>query len=60
MFNSLAYTELYFAIAMIFRKLELELFDTTREDVEVVHDFFMGTAKSGSKGVRARVVRLVA
>lgn len=41
---------------MIFRKFELELFDTTSEDVEVVHDFFMGTARNESKGVRARVV----
>ena len=42
---------------MICRNFELELFETTLEDVEVKHDFFLALPKLGSKGVRAKVVR---
>jgi hypothetical protein len=36
----------------MFRRFELELFETTMEDVKMVRDKFVGNAKAGSKGVR--------
>lgn len=54
---NLAYAELYLALANIFRKFELELYDVVRErDVDVSHDFFNPSPKLESVGVRARVV----
>ncbi|KAJ9602459.1 hypothetical protein H2200_013002 [Cladophialophora chaetospira] len=52
---NLAYAELLFAVAMIFRNLELELFETTWEDVEIVHDFFVSMPRLDRKGVRVKV-----
>ena len=42
---------------MICRNFELELYKTTREDVDVKHDFFVALPNLDSKGVRAKVVR---
>ena len=53
--SSLAYAELLFAIAMIIRKFDLELFETTWEDVEIVHDFFVALPRLDSKGVQIKV-----
>lgn len=55
--QSLAYAELLFGIAMIVRNFELELYETTWDDVELVHDFFIAMPKLGSNGVRVKVVR---
>ncbi|TVY42179.1 Cytochrome P450 monooxygenase [Lachnellula occidentalis] len=49
---SLAYTEIFFAVAMIIRRFEMRLYETDFDDVKVVHDFFMGYPKLNSKGVR--------
>jgi len=54
---NLAYAELRFAIATIFRRFELELFDTSKADVEIVHDYFVGMPLMTSKGIRVRVLR---
>lgn len=54
---NLSYAELYLALAAVFRRFELSLFETTREDVEVVHDFVAGAAKLDSKGMRVVVVK---
>ncbi len=52
---NLAYAEIYLTLAAVFRRFEFELFETTREDVEVYHDFFNPQPKLGSKGVRVMV-----
>ncbi|KAI9883898.1 MAG: hypothetical protein M1823_004311 [Watsoniomyces obsoletus] len=53
---NLAYAELYMTLAAIFRRFDLELFETSYEDVKLVHDFFNPCAKLDSKGVRVHVV----
>jgi hypothetical protein len=51
--SSLAKAELYLVIASIFRKFEdMELFETTRKDVDMKHDFFIPFPDLSSKGVR--------
>ncbi|ETN37785.1 uncharacterized protein HMPREF1541_07408 [Cyphellophora europaea CBS 101466] len=55
--KNLGYVELWFALGVAFRRFELELYETTIEDVTVVHDFFIGVTELSSKGVRAKVVR---
>ena len=52
---SLAYAELLFAVAMIIRNFELELYETTYEDVEIVHDFFVAMPRLDRNNVRAKV-----
>lgn len=51
----LAYAELYLTLEAVFRRFELQLFETTRADVDVAHDFVAGTPRVDSKGVRVRV-----
>lgn len=43
-------------LAHIFRRFSLELYETDASDVEVVHDFFIPSARLDSKGVRVKVV----
>ena len=43
-------------LATIFRKFELELYETDITDVELAHDFFLPSPKLDSKGVRIKVV----
>lgn len=64
---NLAYAELYIVIAGIFRKYDLydatgrqrgptlELFESTREDVDMVSDFAVPFIRDGRKGVRVVV-----
>lgn len=44
-------------IANVFRRLDMELFETERDDVTVVRDAFIGHPKKGSKGVRVKVLK---
>lgn len=37
--TSLAYAEIYVTLATIFRRFDLELYETTREDVDAVRKF---------------------
>jgi hypothetical protein len=39
----------------LFRKYELELFETSIEDIKMAHDFFAPVPRLDSKGVRIRV-----
>lgn len=55
MFDSLAYAEMYVTVATVFRRFDMELFDTTYEDVEVAHEFHIPQVKYGSKGVQVLV-----
>ena len=48
---SLASAEIYVCLARIFGEFDMKLFDTEREDLEQVHDFFSPFPRS-SKGLR--------
>lgn len=52
---NLAHAEIYLTLAAVFRRFELELYETTREDVDLVHDFFNPSPRKDSKGVRVLV-----
>jgi hypothetical protein len=55
--RSLAISELYFAIAMLWRRLELEVYDTLEErDVWTTNDCFIGMTDLESEGVKVRVL----
>lgn len=51
----LAWAELYIGLANVFRRVDFELFETGREEVEMASEFFVPKPKAGSKGVRAVV-----
>ncbi|KAL2862513.1 cytochrome P450 [Aspergillus lucknowensis] len=51
----LARSEIYLVISSLLRRMEFELFETTIEDVRVVHDIFIPFVKMDSKGVRLLV-----
>jgi hypothetical protein len=55
--NSLAMSELYFAIAMLWRSIELEVVDTLEErDVWTSNDCFIGMTDLKSEGIKVRVI----
>lgn len=49
---------MYLTLATIVRRFDMELFDTTVEDVRMVHDFFVASPRLASKGVRIKVTSL--
>ena len=49
---SLAYAELYMALATVFRRFSFELYETDISDVTLAHDFFLPSPKLSSRGVR--------
>ena len=51
----LAEAEIYFTLAAVFRRFNLELYKTTRDDIDVAHDFFNPQPRRGSKGLRVTV-----
>ena len=51
----LAQAEIYLGLAAVFRRFDLELYETTRDDIDVAHDFFNPQPKSGSVGLRVIV-----
>lgn len=54
-FYSLALAEIYLSMAYVFRRFDLELYETTRErDIDHVRDCFIGEVSPSSKGVRVR------
>lgn len=55
MIGSLAWTELYLTLGMMFRSYKYELFEADVTDVEMGHDFFIPVTKLDSKGVRVFV-----
>lgn len=53
--SSFALAELYIIIACLFRRFDLELYDTIRErDIDVVRDCFIGEVAPNSVGVRIK------
>lgn len=56
--DSLAWAELYIAIADIFRRFDWQLYGTVKErDVDNVRDCFTGDTSHESRGVRAKLSR---
>lgn len=56
--HSLAYAELYTAIATIFRRFDFELLDVVRErDIDPMRDCFVGEPSLESPGVRVTLRR---
>ncbi|MCJ1352893.1 MAG: hypothetical protein MMC33_002877 [Icmadophila ericetorum] len=53
--QNLALAELYLGIASVVRRVPMQLFETTRDDVKVVRDAFVGNPIEGSNGVRVVV-----
>ncbi|KAI9701845.1 MAG: hypothetical protein M1836_001189 [Candelina mexicana] len=49
---NLALAEMYLTLATVHSRFNLELFETTREDVDMKHDFFFSAPHLASKGVR--------
>ncbi len=52
---NLAQAEIYFALAYLFRRFNMSLYETTRADVDIEHDFFTAFPKLDSQGVRVLV-----
>ena len=52
---TLAYAEMYIALATVFRRCEFDLFQTTRDAVDCHRDLFLPYPKQGALGVRAQV-----
>lgn len=53
---NLAYLELHVTLATVFRRFELELYDTDQSDVAIKHDFMLPSPNLDSKGVRVKVL----
>ncbi|KAI1481122.1 cytochrome P450 [Daldinia eschscholtzii] len=51
----LAYAEIYIGLATIFRRHELELYETTRKDVDIACEMILSLPWKGTKGIRVRV-----
>jgi cytochrome P450 len=49
---NLAKAEIFLIMAAVFHRFDMELFETDRSDVEIVHDYFNPSPKNDSKGVR--------
>jgi cytochrome P450 len=49
---NLAKAEIFLTMAAVFHRFDMELFETDRSDVDVVHDYFNPSPKDDSKGVR--------
>lgn len=52
---ALAYEEVYLATAGVFRRMDMELYETDYSDVEIKYDNFTPKARLDSKGVRVLV-----
>ncbi|KAI9710975.1 MAG: hypothetical protein M1820_002412 [Bogoriella megaspora] len=52
---NLANAEIYLTLAYLFRRFNLTLFQTTRADADIEHDYFTAFPRMDSKGVRVLV-----
>lgn len=52
---NLAYAELYIGLATLFRRVNMELFETQRDAVDMAMDQFTQSPKAGTKGVRVLI-----
>ena len=54
--QNLAMAEMYMTLAMVFRRFQMELFDTFYErDVMTVRDCFLGETSKDCRGIRVRI-----
>ncbi|KAK5115234.1 hypothetical protein LTR62_001434 [Meristemomyces frigidus] len=57
---NLAKSEIYLTLAAVFRRFELELFETERKrDVDMANDYFVPYARADSEGIRVLVKGMV-
>lgn len=49
---NLATAEIFLTLATVFRRFDMELYETTARDAEVAHDFFIPHGHQDSKGVQ--------
>ncbi len=54
---TLALAELYMVIGNVFRAFDMQLVDTTEEDMTMAHDFFSPFGPVDSKGLRVAIVQ---
>ncbi|KAI1827693.1 benzoate 4-monooxygenase cytochrome P450 [Xylaria intraflava] len=55
---NLAYAEIYLTLAYLFRRFDLELYQTSKQrDVETSNDCFIGTPHLNSPGIRVRITK---
>lgn len=52
---NLARAEMYIAVAALVRRFEMDLFESSRRDVDLVHDLFLPQVDRRSRGVRVLV-----
>lgn len=52
---NLATAEIYLTLATIFRRFDMELYETAARDAEIAHDYFIPHGHADSKGVRVLV-----
>lgn len=53
---NLAYAELYVVIATVFRRFpDIELYNTTWQDMEPYHDYFAGMVRRESRGLNVKI-----
>ncbi|KAL9044219.1 MAG: hypothetical protein Q9214_002626, partial [Letrouitia sp. 1 TL-2023] len=52
---NLAWAEMYIGLATVFRRVELELFETESDAVDMAREYFVPLPKRGTKGVRVLV-----
>lgn len=52
---NLAWAEMYLTLCALLTRFDIQLFNTTLEDVEVRHDWGFAQSRIGSKGVRVRL-----
>lgn len=58
LYNSLAYCELYLAMAVLVQRVypRLRLYEATIDDIKFDSDYFMPCIKNGREGLRAYVL----
>ena len=57
--HSLAYAELYITIANFVRRFDMDLYETTIENIRSVREYGLGYPKDGSFSVRAKITNVV-
>jgi cytochrome P450 len=53
--KDLAMVELYLAVANLFRRFDMNVFETSERDISIAHDFFAPFGPSESKGLQVMV-----
>lgn len=52
---NLANAEVYIGLATLFRRVNMELFETQRDAVDMAADYYVQAPKAGTKGVRVLI-----